>query len=236
MDTFRVLAWNIQAGGGRRAAGIVESIDEHAPHVAILSEFRNNRTGHEIRRRLGQIGLRFQLKTAASAAENSVLMAARHPFAGHAYTGLDLTHPHALLRCEFPAFDVIGAYLPHKKKHNLFDRLTHDLSESRPTILAGDLNTGKQYVDQKGASFWYSEALDELESLGYVDAFRHARGDVEEYSWFSHAGNGFRYDHAYVDARLLPLVSDCYFSHKEREARLSDHSLMLLDLAPTNER
>lgn len=236
LDIFRLLAWNIQAGGGSRVTGIVESIDGHAPHVAVLSEFRNNRNGTEIRRRLGDVGLRFQVETAASASENSVLIAARHPFVGHTYSGDGLSHPHALLRCEFPAFDVIGAYLPHKKKHNLFDRLTQDLADSRPTILAGDLNTGKQYVDQKGASFWYSEALDALESLGYFDAFRHARGDVEEYSWFSHAGNGFRYDHIYVDARLLPLVSDCYFSHEEREARLSDHSVMLLDLVPTGER
>jgi len=97
-------------------------------------------------------------------------------------------------------------------------------------ILAGDINTGKNGIDQAGKSFWYTDKLEALEAAGYVDAFRSKHGDREEYSWYSHQGNGYRYDHTYVHEALIPFIQDCDYSHTEREAKLSDHALMLLDL------
>ena len=100
----------------------------------------------------------------------------------------------------------------------------------RNFIVAGDYNTGKNYIDQKGNSFWYTAELENLEKVGMKDAFRHVYGDEEEFSWYSHQGNGFRYDHTYISEGLLPIVKDCYYPHEYRIDGLSDHSPMILEL------
>jgi len=97
-------------------------------------------------------------------------------------------------------------------------------------IIAGDYNTGINHVDQVGKSFWYEDELIKLKKNGYVDAFRHIHGDIKEYSWYSHQGNGYRYDHTYVDEALIPIVKDCYYLNSWREEKLSDHSPMVLEL------
>ena len=77
---------------------------------------------------------------------------------------------------------------------------------------------------------WYTDKLTALEKENYVDAFRHIHGQKEEYSWFSHQGNGYRYDHTYLSESLLPIVKNCYYIHEWREEGLSDHSSMVLEL------
>ena len=85
-------------------------------------------------------------------------------------------------------------------------------------------------MDQKGSSFWYTDELKKLNDLDLHDAFRHVHGDVESYSWYSHHGNGYRYDHTYVHKDLLPLVKQCDYIHEAREEKWSDHSPMILEL------
>ena len=130
----------------------------------------------------------------------------------------------------FDAFDVYGMYLPHKKKHVLFDFLIEEAQLAQPSLMVGDMNSGKNGIDQKGNSFWYEDKLKVLESHGYTDAFRNIHGDVREYSWYSHQGNGYRYDHSYVSKDLIPVIKDCYYIHEWREQNLSDHSPMIVEI------
>lgn len=62
------------------------------------------------------------------------------------------------------------------------------------------------------------------------DAFRFVNQDVEEYSWYSHQKNGYRYDHIYIDNSLKPIVKNCFYNHSWRVEKLSDHSPMFLEL------
>ena len=125
----------------------------------------------------------------------------------------------------------MGVYLPHKKKHVLFDFIhSHLASSSRPYIVTGDFNSGINQIDQTGNSFWYEDKLKALDHIGYKDAFRHVHGGIKEYSWYSHQGNGFRYDHTYVHESLLPIVTSCHYLHDCRETKITDHSAMLLSL------
>jgi exonuclease III len=41
--------------------------------------------------------------------------------------------------------------------------------------------------------------------------------------------NGFRIDHALASAPLAGDATRCYYSHAERESRLSDHSALLVE-------
>ena len=69
-----------------------------------------------------------------------------------------------------------------------------------------------------------------MQELGMFDAFRLKNGDKKEYSWFSHQGNGFRYDHTWLSHKLCERVNQCVYSHTEREDKLADHSMMILEL------
>lgn len=121
-------------------------------------------------------------------------------------------------------------YLPHKKKHTLFKTLVNRVAEVKPMIFCGDMNTGLNYVDQDGHSFWYEDDMKELLRIGMVDAFRYIHGQVKEYSWYSHQGNGYRYDHTLIHQDLLPLLKECYYVHDCRVEGHSDHSPMVLIL------
>ena len=228
---FTIISWNIRQGGGSRILAIHKAIAELNPTLIIFSEFRNNKRGIKIRSVLLQLGYRYQFVTHAKADVNSVLIASKMPCTNTLYPLSDPEFSANLLSVHFDAFNVMGVYLPHKKKHQLLPFITETVIKAElPFIIAGDFNTGKNYIDQKGKSFWYTEELKELEKVGYVDAFRHVNGALKEYSWYSHKGNGYRYDHTYVHNSILPITRECYYLHEWREKKLSDHSPMVLNL------
>lgn len=228
---FKLISWNIQQGGGSRIASISRALLQETPNCIVLSEFKNNSTGQQLRGNLLRSGYAIQFVHTSPSTINSVLIASKISADSKLHVQSDSNFPHSIIEAIYPAFSVYGVYLPHKKKHKLFPYLIEQLSSAYlPGIIAGDFNTGINGLDQKGDSFWYSEYLGKIEALGYVDAFRQLHGKVEEYSWYSHQGNGYRYDHTYISEQLLPILKKCYYLHEWREKKLSDHSPMVLEL------
>lgn len=227
---FKLLSWNIRQGGGSRVLKIINKLSKENAHVVILSEYRNNASGNTIRNGLLKAGYRYQNVTASEKDKNAAAIFSKMPADQLLFPNSDIDYPHNVLSNRYDAFEIIGMYLPHKKKHNLFDLLIKKATNDFPVILAGDFNTGKNHIDQKGNSFWYTDKLVELEKAHCIDAFRFVHGDANEYSWYSHQGNGYRYDHTYISQSLTPLIKDCYYLHKWREEGLSDHSPMVLEL------
>lgn len=228
---LKILSWNIRQGGGSRLSGIVNHLAKEKADIVVLSEFRNGDTGTRLRNALMKIGYRHQVVTGEKNGVNSVLIVSTFAAGSELYTDADENFTHNIATAVFPAFKVMGVYLPHKKKNKLLPYINNlIIKEDTHYIIVGDYNTGKNYIDQKGKSFWYEEELFRMEKNGYVDAFRHVHGDIKDYSWYSHQGNGYRYDHTYVDKALLPIVKDCYYLHDWREKKISDHSPMVLEL------
>jgi exodeoxyribonuclease III len=228
---FKILSWNIQQGGGSRTAGIAAALTDTAFDVIILSEFKNNENGTYLQKHLMKNGFHFQVVTGANSSDNTVLIATKHPGEPQLYTNADPVFTHNIATAKFAAFNVMGVYLPHKKKHTLLPFITNEVTNSQmPFIIAGDYNTGKNFIDQKGDSFWYQHELLQLEKAGYIDAYRLNNLNTEEYSWYSHQGNGYRYDHTYIHQTIAPIVSACYYLHNWRLNKLSDHSPMVLEL------
>lgn len=225
-----ILSWNIRQGGGTRTLGIIRKIAKIKPQIVILSEYRNNKHGGSIRNTLMDLGYRYQFVTHADTDVNSVIILSTLPCSSTTYHLRKMDYDANLVKASFGIFDVIGVYLPHKKKHKLFDILNEEAMTDTPLIIAGDYNTGKNGIDQKGDSFWYTDDLRKLEKEGMVDAFRHLHGNVKEYSWYSHQGNGYRYDHTYISGEVLPIVKSCYYLHEWREEGLSDHSPMMVEI------
>jgi len=226
---LKVIAWNIRQGGGTRINKIFEVLKNENAHVIVLSEYRNNRNGALLRNKLLSIGYRHQFVTSSSSNVNSVMIASKLPGDGILHPNADPEYGDNIIELRFPFFGVLGGYFPHKKKHILFDYIhkTHIRSEL-PYLITGDFNSGKNFIDQRGNSFWYQEDLVRWEKCGYLDAFRLVRGDTKEYSWYSHQGNGFRYDHAYISPLLSEIIADCRYLHAYREKKISDHSPLVI--------
>jgi len=227
---LKVLSWNIRQGGGTRISRIVDSLIQSKAEILILSEYQNNASGVKIRLGLLQAGYRYHNVSSAPQKQNSAAIFSKLPCNHFLFPDSDADYPHNIVASEFEAFTVLGMYLPHKKKHTLFDFLLDYTKSDKPCILAGDFNSGINGVDQAGKSFWYEDKLKALKAQGYVDAFRHMHGMVKEYSWFSHQGNGYRYDHTYVHESLIPITTQCNYLHQWRVDGLSDHSPMVLGL------
>lgn len=227
---IKILSWNIQQGGGSRVQAIIQKLLGSSAHIIVLSEYRNNNHGSTIRTRLIDAGYRYQAVSHASREENSVLIVSKLPCNSKLYHDRDMEYNGNLVQLDFGSFGLIGVYLPHKKKHKLFDVLVDEAQKTQPLIIAGDFNTGKNGIDQVGDSFWYTDEMLQLEKFGMVDAFRHVHGQAKEYSWYSHQGNGYRYDHTYISRSVLAIVKECSYLHTWREEKLSDHSPMLLTI------
>lgn len=223
-----ILSWNIQHGGGTRIKDILAFILKTKSEILVLSEYRNNKNGLYLRNKLLESGYVFQFVSLVVGETNSVLIATKLACNSVLFVDRKIDYAHAVIGVEFPAFNLYGVYLPHKKNHQLFDLLQKELAGEKPSILAGDYNTGFNHIDQKGDSFWYTSELKRLEKIGMRDAFRHIHGDVKVYSWYSHQGNGYRYDHIYAHLDLLPLIKECDYFHAPREQKWSDHSPMIL--------
>ena len=43
-------------------------------------------------------------------------------------------------------------------------------------------------------------------------------------------GNGFRLDHAFATPSLRSRITSCRYSHAERDAGISDHSIMIVEV------
>ncbi len=225
-----LLSWNIQQGGGSRTTVILKAIIEQRAEIVILSEFRNNNNGKLIRTTMLDFGYRYQAVTHADKEENSVAIFSKLPCNTTLYHQTGMEYSANVVSVDLGMMKVCGVYLPHKKKHRLFDILHQEAQGETPLIIAGDYNTGINGIDQKGTSFWYTDELKQLAKLGMKDAFRAVHDQKREYSWYSHQGNGYRYDHTYVSEVLLPLITHCEYLHQWREDKLSDHSPMLITL------
>jgi len=100
-----------------------------------------------------------------------------------------------------------------------------------PHVVLGDLNTGRHRLDEAGETFSCTALLGRLASMGYTDAWRALHGARRAASWYSHAGAGFRLDHALVSGPVSGRVRGAEYGRNALEMGLSDHAPLLLEVA-----
>lgn len=140
-------------------------------------------------------------------------------------------------------FEVIGIYVPsrdsspekkEKKKH--FLNSLQQALEKAPIppyrIFCGDFNILEPEHIPHYSIFedWEYNFYRNLQKFQFRDAFRYLNPKVREYSWVGRTGDGYRYDHCFLSANLLPLTQNCYYFHEPREIKLSDHSALITEL------
>jgi len=107
---------------------------------------------------------------------------------------------------------------------------------NEPFLFVGDWNTGAHHRDEAGKTYVCAEHFCRLSELGWTDMWRQHNPGETEWTWYSRLkggvrGNGFRLDHCFATPSLMPHITSCRYSHRERDARVSDHSMMIVEVA-----
>ena len=135
-----------------------------------------------------------------------------------------------------PACDLElrAMYAPAHKVHP-FDRFwtaTLDALErerSLPVLVVGDFNSGIG-LDSEADRIFCQEYFKQLSHRGLVDLWRAMHGDAVEFTWRGHK-NGYRLDHAFGTQAVRDRLQSCVYDHAVRENKLSDHSLLSVDVS-----
>ena len=230
---MKLACWNIRHGGGKRSPEIVGNLLSHSPDAIILTEFRLNPTGDQIRSLLADAGFGYQFDSAPPEKKNGVMIASRIPAKATSHPVRVPSEPHRWLPVLVEETLIIGTYFPGKeakKPHWIYCIDVAKELMTKDVVIIGDVNTGKHFLDEAGATFIVSEYLDELEALDWLEAYRKLNPHGRDYTWYSWVGNGFRLDHAYLSPSLQLRLRSAKYSHSEREAGISDHSCYLIEL------
>ena len=240
---MRVLAWNIRAGGGRRAEAIAAWIEGIAPDIVALSEFRASTASAGLASALSSTLPHQHRWLPEAPAGNGLLLASRLP-------SVRVTLPAApadrWVAARFAGgFTVAGLHVPNiapdrARKLRFRDAVVATASawpRRRPGLILGDTNSGRPRIDEENSAFASHDGawFDAMKEAGWHDAFRHLHGEAREFTWYSpNAGNGFRIDQAFANGpllRRLTAVRHTWAGSGTRRDELSDHAALVLEIA-----
>lgn len=230
---MRLFAWNIRQGGGSRLPAIAAAIQRHEADVLVLSEYRGGDAALRLKEALERIGYRYMTAPEPPPGKTGVLIAARRRLRAHAPLDPALPEPYRLVHVEIGKLSLCGVYMPNLlAKVPYWEAVVASLATRLQghALAIGDFNTCRAYVDEPGAIDRCAYFMDRVAELGFCDLWRHRFPEGREFSWYSHRGNGFRIDHAFLSPTLAKRAGTVRYSHDERLAGLSDHSPLILDL------
>ena len=244
---MRLLAWNIQHGGGARLARIIEEVSAYDADVIAVTEFRA-RPGVALCAAMKDRGLPHVETSRPAENQNGIAVFSRTPmrmrycqapFASLVHwLDLDLVD----YGLGIGVLHIMAAGSSKKHPTNVakarFWEAVLQAAESRlhePFLFVGDWNTGAHRLDEAGRTYVCATEFGTLATLGWTDMWRHHNPGITEYTWYSKLkggarGNGFRVDHAFATPSLTPRVISCRYAHLEREAGISDHSMLIVDI------
>jgi exodeoxyribonuclease III len=230
---LRLFAWNIRQGGGSRLPAIGEAIARHDADVLVLSEYRGGDAALRLTEALARIGYPHMTALRPPPGKTGVLVASRRRFRAHAALDDALPEPYKLVHVEIGKLSLCAVYMPNLlAKVPYWEAVVASLAARLEdhALAIGDFNTCRAYVDEPGAIDKCAYFMDRVAELGFCDLWRQRYPDGREFSWYSHRGNGFRIDHAFLSPALVRRAGAIRYSHDERLSGLSDHSPLILDL------
>lgn len=233
---MRVLAWNILRGGRGRSERIVEAIRGHSPEVIVLSEYQAAGSARIVES-LREGGWTHLATTSQSSREGGLAVLSATPLEARARPRAlrDLERHYLAVRIPAHGLELRAIYGPlHRAAFaHYWAGLLSSLRSARSAhvLVVGDFNSGSPRNDSTSVGVFSGKFFDQLPAMGFTDLWRAKRGeDAREHTWEG-AKHPYRLDHAFGTASIAARVSDCAYSHEERGAAVSDHSILLVDLA-----
>ncbi|KWX02285.1 Endonuclease/exonuclease/phosphatase [Carbonactinospora thermoautotrophica] len=247
---LRLVTWNVQHSAPQRARRQVAWLAERPEaDVVVLTEVTDSAGGRALIRELADRGYQV-IAPADTGGDYRVVLAAASGIDLHAVEHPVPVLPHRLvtarLRLGGRTVGVAGLYVPsrgpqerrNEAKRAFQDavsawlpRLREDLGDG-PVVVAGDLNVLEPGHQPHYPIFgdWEYAFYRDFARAGLVDAFRALHPEAVEHSWYGRAGNGYRFDHAFIGARDLDRLQACHYLHQPRLGGLSDHAALAVVL------
>lgn len=243
---MRLVAWNIRAGGGKRADGIVKQIRHWQADIVALSEFRGTEASLGIATELKASGLCYQrLSTDPdNPSVNALLLASRWPLRSVRLINAP-DSPRRWLHTNIASpvpIAVIAIHIPNRStglKYPFLEAVTNTIKNWRgpPAIIMGDTNSGCIDIDEESSAFNKIEDqwIKSMNQLEWRDAFRLLHNNQRAYTWYSPNGrNGFRLDQAFLHPALHSKLNRFEYiwggNTSVRREILSDHAAIVMDL------
>lgn len=244
---MKLISWNIRQGGGKRVEKIVAAICNHSPDVVALIEYRTA-PGKELCRMLADGGWRYSSSTTPADNGNGLCLLSQAPLRARPAPPVPRENAARWLDADLPThgFGIGVLHIPGSStklngaaKLRFWEAVLAAAQSRRdePFLFVGDLNTGAHFIDEAKATFHCAKQFADMTgALGWIDLWRAFNGSMTEHTWYSlrkggGVGNGFRLDHAFASPKLWPRVVSCRYSHGEREAQASDHSVLVAEIA-----
>lgn len=203
------MTWNIRCRT-KRLDEVADVAAESGADIVVLTEYREGKTG-DLSRELVERGFTFTVTSPADSANTDVrrvLIGSTTPL-GQLEGSAPPLYPERWAGAVVQEIGLVigGVYLPGSRTGAKQQWWTWLLSEAarlgrRPALLIGDFNTGLHRIDEQGATFSCAASMQELMDSGWTDAWRSLHPQDREFTWWSHVGNGFRLDHAFVNGRV----------------------------------
>ena len=238
---MRIFSWNVERlkAGADKIAGEIFS---HEPDVIALQEYQPGGTGVQFLKSLEAGGYVFQIVNPFQRGFCSALLASS-PMR-------PLGLPKGLPQQNWSSYwveascGVIGLsciHVPVPRYREQLDAYWQALMghceglRDHAHLIVGDFNTTRHHIDESGTTVPGDPWLRAMEELGWREAWRTCNSNLREYSWVSKAGRGFRVDQAWLSPRAANYLTDAQMHHAPREAGLSDHSALTVDLDIRNQ-
>lgn len=237
---MRIVAWNIRHGGSNHR-DLAASIMAHDPDVVVLGEHQHEKSSALVDS-LRLFGWAHGAASLTSLDDNGVALLSRIPLESRPPPFGPERFARWGVEAQLGDLMIVGVYapLPGALKSSRYQRefwhAVHGMVEARRAervVMIGDYNTCAAVGDGPGA-LACSNAFERLSEFGWVDAWRASNPGATDFSYIQlphTVASEWRIDQAFVSPPLAKAVRGCRYSHRERQAGLSDHSIMILDLA-----
>jgi len=235
---MKIQTWNIRHGGKKSEINnIIQSIKNHNADTIIITEYRENQNGHRLKSDLKELGWLFQYSSKPLENQNGILVLSKMEMKLNTKNSCLPKATHRWIDVSFKDINLslLGVHIPGFKekwdKQDFWRKLLEFASENirNNYIILGDFNTGLS-IDCEGRMFKYSEYMNDMIEMEWIDSWRFLHGEKREYTWYSNANNGFRIDYAFFSPPTMRYLKDAYYSHIERICKYSDHSALLINL------
>jgi exodeoxyribonuclease-3 len=235
-----ILTLNIANPSAARAERLLDWLSAREEQILVLTETGTGQGTHGLLERLAGAGWDVRVTGPADGERGVAIATSLNASPGD--RGLVDYLPWRAERLTVDGLDVIGLYVPSRddsrekveRKRRFCAAVSAPLAAAQPggAVVIGDLNVLEPVHRPHYGTFrdWEYRFYDEFVVRGYIDAYRHVHPQGMEYSWVDHQGSGYRFDHVFLSAVLASRIEACDYDHAPREAKLSDHSALVLRL------
>ena len=245
---LRLYSWNVNGFRAVLGKGFREWLERTAPDVLGLQEVKAEEGQVGDDRHFDGYRCFWNAARSKKGYSGTACYTRREPLAAHfGLPDARFQGEGRVIRLEFEHFHYFNVYFPNGQMsqerldfkmgfYEAFLAHAQDLRRDKPIVVCGDFNTAHREIDLKNpkanentSGFLPIERawMDRFVDHGYVDTFRHCRGDVTDaYSWWTYRFGarsrnvGWRIDYFFVSEELRGAVRDAW---NDADVQGSDH-------------